>query len=227
MTWLTADAIIPMVVLGALHGVNPAMGWLFAVGLGLQERRRGAVWRALPPLAVGHAVAVAAAVALALALGELIPQTPLRWGVAITLGAFGVYRLFRHAHPRYGGMRVTARQLATWSFLMATAHGAGLMVVPFAGRAAAGAGHYHGAHHGAHHGDAVAAGAPLAGLGGESLAGLWMTLAHTAGYLVVAGLLAALVYERLGVRVLRAAWINLDLVWSVALLATAVATVVW
>jgi hypothetical protein len=217
MSWLSGDPVLPMVVLGALHGLNPAMGWLFAVGLGLQERSRGAVWRALPPLAAGHAAAVALAVAVAFALGAVIPEVPLRWAVACALAGFGIYRLVRHAHPRYGGMRVTARQLAIWSFLMATAHGAGLMVVPFAGRAMAGH----------HHGHAHAPDTAIAGLGGESLAGLGLTLAHTAGYLFVAGLLAAIVYERLGVRILRAAWINLDLVWSGALLATAVATVVW
>ena len=116
--------------LGALHGVNPGMGWLFAVALGLQEGRARAVWRALPPLALGHALAIALAVAVAAAIGGIIPVAPLRWGVAAVLLGFGLLRLRFHRHPRYGGMRVGPRQLTIWSFLMATAHGAGLMILP-------------------------------------------------------------------------------------------------
>ena len=107
------------------------MGWLFAVGRGLQERDRRAVWRALGPLAVGHALAIAVAVLLAIALGQMLPLRWLRWIVAAALLAVGVDGLVRHRHVRLGGMRVSARELATWSFLMASAHGAGLMVLPF------------------------------------------------------------------------------------------------
>ena len=124
-------AVLALLGLGALHGINPAMGWLFAVALGLQEKRARAVWRALPPLALGHALAIAVVVAVFTTIGVLVPMRVLRWGVALLLAGFGVYRLFRHAHFRYGGMRVGARELTIWSFLMATAHGAGLMVLPF------------------------------------------------------------------------------------------------
>src|SRR5690606_7681172 len=116
---------------GAIHGINPAMGWLFAVALGLQERSARAVWRALPPLALGHAVAIAVMLALAIAIGAVIPPHVLRAIVGVTLIGFGVRRLFRrHAHPRGIGMRVSTPQLTAWSFLMASAHGAGLMVLP-------------------------------------------------------------------------------------------------
>src|ERR1044071_9239093 len=126
-----------ILLLGAFHGINPGMGWLFAVALGMQERRLGAVGRALIPLTLGHALAIAAAVLVAVAAGAALPVTSLRFPVAVTLGALGVYRLIRHRHFSGGGMRVGMGGLTTWSFLMATCHGAGLMVLPvFLGTAA-------------------------------------------------------------------------------------------
>ena len=119
-----------LIGLGAFHGINPGMGWLFAVALGMQERRRGAVLRALVPLGAGHALAVAGAIAAALAIGAVIPIGWLRWPLAGVLISLGALRCFRHRHPRWAGMRVTMVGLTLWSFLMATAHGAGLMVVP-------------------------------------------------------------------------------------------------
>ncbi|MGK7312011.1 MAG: hypothetical protein ACN0LA_07190 [Candidatus Longimicrobiales bacterium M2_2A_002] len=207
--WLT------LLGLGALHGVNPGMGWLFAVALGLQEGRARAVWRALPPLALGHGLAIALAVLVAAAVGQLIPVAPLKWGVAAILLAFGLYRLRRHAHPRYGGLRVGARQLTIWSFLMATAHGAGLMILPvvLAGDAPM-LGPAAGMEHTVH----------AAGLPTGLASGVAVTLVHTVGYLVVAMALAWLVYARLGVRILRSAWVNIDLLWAVALIATALVT---
>src|SRR5918911_21332 len=107
------------------------MGWLFAVGRGLQERDRRALWRALGPLALGHALAIGAALLLAITLGQVLPLRWLRWVVAAALLGVGLDGLVRHRHVRLGGMRVSARELTTWSFLMASAHGAGLMVLPF------------------------------------------------------------------------------------------------
>jgi hypothetical protein len=134
-----------LLALGAFHGINPGMGWLFAVALGMQERRRGAVLRALVPLGAGHALAVAAAVGAALAIGAVIPLGGLRWLTAGVLVALGALRFSRHQHPRGVGMRVGMGGLTLWSFLMATAHGAGLMVVPvFVGMSmAGGGGHVH------------------------------------------------------------------------------------
>src|SRR5512134_1905250 len=134
-----------LLALGAFHGINPGMGWLFAVALGMQERRRGAVLWALLPLGAGHALSVAGAVAAALALGSVIPIGVLRGSVAAVLVSLGVLRFFRHQHPRWAGMRVGMRGLTVWSFLMGTAHGAGLMVVPviLGLSMAGGAGHLH------------------------------------------------------------------------------------
>jgi len=192
--------------LGAFHGINPGMGWLFAVALGMQEGRRGAVFSALVPLGIGHALAVAAAIALALLVGVVMPLQWLRWLVAALLVAFGVSRLVRHRHPRWASMRVSKSGLTLWSFLMASAHGAGLMVVPlFLGMTmpAAHAGH-------------------TATMGGTPASALLATCLHAAGYLVVTAAVAVVVFEKLGVGILRKAWFNLDLLWAIALIGTGI-----
>jgi hypothetical protein len=199
-----------LMALGAFHGINPGMGWLFAVALGMQEGRRGAVLRALVPLGAGHALAVAVAVGAALAIGFAIPLGWLRWPIAGVLVSLGVLRFFRQRHPRWAGMRVSMGGLTVWSFLMATAHGAGLMVVPvFMGMSMSAAGEH------AHHGHAAGAGTGAAFVA---------TGLHAIGYLAVTALVAVLVFEELGVGFLRRAWINLDLIWSAALVATGTLT---
>jgi hypothetical protein len=186
-----------LLALGAGHGINPAMGWLFAVALGLQRGSRKAVWGALGPLALGHAAAIAAAVVVAGAVGLVLPFAALRWITAASLVGLGAYRLLRARHITYGGMRANGRELAAWSFLMASAHGAGLMVLPLVlGHAAASMEH----------------------------GGLLAALVHSAGYLLATGVIAAIVYERIGLGFLRRGWINLDLVWAVALVVTGCAT---
>jgi hypothetical protein len=196
--------------LGAFHGLNPGMGWLFAVALGLQERRRGAVWSALGPLAVGHVLATAAVLLAAVLLGALLPVATLKWIVAGILLALGGLRLVRHRHPRWASMRVSLRGLTVWSFLMAFAHGAGLMVLPLFLNLSATA-HAGGARDaGAHCATAAAAPGPASGLLASSIHGL--------GYLLVTAVIAVVVYEKLGLGLLRRAWINLDLIWAAALL---------
>jgi hypothetical protein len=207
---------VSLLVLGAVHGINPAMGWLFAVGRGLQQRDRRAVWRALGPLALGHALAIAAAVAVALGLGQMLPLHWLRWVVAAALAAVGIDGLVHHRHVSLGGMRVSARELAVWSFLMASAHGAGLMVLPFVLGAAAPrtimAVHHHGMP------------PVVAGFSAVDPLGITAPLVHTAGYIAVTAALAFVVYERVGLRVLRRAWINVNVLWAAALLCAAAMT---
>ncbi|MGH9723202.1 MAG: hypothetical protein ACRD8O_23570 [Bryobacteraceae bacterium] len=190
-------------LLGAYHGINPGMGWLFAVALGMQEKSRAAVARSLIPLAVGHGLAVAAVVIIAAAVQTVVPIGYLRIGVAVILVGFGVLRLVRHRHPRWVGMRVGFRDLTLWSLLMASAHGAGIMVLPVVLATAAGE-HSHLAHH--------------------STNALVAVVIHTSGYLIVTGLVALAVYQWLGLALLRKAWLNLDLVWAGALVATGCAT---
>ena len=228
---------LALFLLGAWHGVNPGMGWLFAVALGLQEQKGSAVRRALWPLALGHGLAIGAAVLLAALVGFILPLGALKWTVAAILVGLGLYRLFRSRHPHYGGMRVTPRELAVWSFLMASAHGAGLMVLPLVLGMAEGpsaTGHAT-SPHGLAQASAVVASAGHTGHAGHSvmllsvlpdgqLAGLAATLAHTAGYLVVMGLMAVLVYEKLGLRLLRTLWFNLDLIWAGTLILAGVMT---
>jgi hypothetical protein len=211
-------------VLGGLHGVNPAMGWLFAVSLGLQAQSSRAVWSALAPLALGHALAVAVALAVAAMLGVVLPMAGVRWIAAAALLGFGVWHLRSHSHPRWGvgGMCVGPGRLTTWSFLVSSAHGAGLMVLPFLlpgwSETASADVHAHAAagSHAAHvAGIAISAGHSTA---------LLATLLHTLSYVAVSGAIAFLVYQHLGLRFLRQAWINMNVIWAVALIITAMAT---
>ena len=202
-----------LLLLGAVHGLNPGMGWLFAVALGMQQQDSRAVWRALPPLAAGHAGAILVAVGLTVGAGLVIPLPVLKWIIAATLIAVGVRQLLRHGHWARGGMRAGPRDLALWSFLMATAHGAGLMALPFALQVTEPA-NAEPVHHHAH-----LAAAGVAGLGPQGT-GLAAGMIHGAGYLLVTGVIALLVYQRLGLHLLRKAWINLDRIWAGALIAT-------
>jgi hypothetical protein len=202
------DTIWPwvlMALLGAYHGLNPAMGWLFAVALGMQERDRRAVVRALPPIAIGHEASVLVAAALVLGLGLLADTSALRMGAGIALVVFGIFRFVKpRAHFRWVKARVSRGELAWWSFLMSTAHGAGLMVAPvLLGAGAAG--------------EAEAQDHTLAAVEqhGMSLAGSGVAvLLHVGAMVAVMGVVAVLVYDRFGLSVLRRSWLNLDAVWA-------------
>jgi hypothetical protein len=184
------------------------MGWLFAVSLGLQERQERALWRALPPVAFGHLLALVLVALPLLLLDSLLPVQGIALIAAATLLAFGLWKLARwYRHPRWVGMRVSARDLVLWSFLMATGHGAGLMIAPALVALVHGAG------------KAGGASLALAGVG-----------AHTAALLLVMAGAAWVVYRRVGLAILRTHWINFDLVWAVALVLTggiALATELW
>ena len=195
--------------LGIFHGINPAMGWLFAVALGLQEQKRAAVFRALPPIVLGHALSIAIIIAAVLVARISLPHRALKIAAAAILFAFGLYRLFRSRHPNWVGMRVGFCDLTLWSFIMASAHGAGLMLVPFfLGSPAARNAHHHDSH-------ALA----FANFSAPSLLAGSVGV-HTLGYLLTTALLAILVYEKLGVAILRRAWFNIDFVWMLALMIT-------
>ena len=205
-------ALWVMLLLGVYHGLNPGMGWLFAVALGLQAQEGRAVARALLPMALGHALAVAVAVLAAGLLGAALPAATLRIVVAVVLIGLGTSWLVRHRHPRWVRMQVGFRDLTLWSFLVASAHGAGVMVVPvlLGSSPVQAAGHMAGHHH-----------TPAAG---SAMAGLLATAVHTGGYLVVTGLIAWVVYRKLGLSLLRKAWFNVDLVWAAALVVSGVIT---
>jgi hypothetical protein len=232
--------------LGAFHGINPAMGWLLAVALGLQERRRAAVLAAMPPIALGHALSIAAVLAVLWLARASLPAWALKAVAAAVLLGYGLYRLVRAHHPGWVGMRVGFRDLTAWSFLMASAHGAGLMLVPILlGGAPA---HDAGAPalapvQGQAGGVAPPAMAGMPGMPGMAghaghlaaaqaaafatpLAWLGAVAVHTLGHLLTAALLALLVYQRLGLAFLRSSWFNLDLVWGIALVVCGVVILV-
>lgn len=204
-----------MALLGAYHGLNPAMGWLFAVALGMQERDRRAVLRALPPIAIGHEASVLVAAALVLGLGLLADTSALHMGAGIALILFGVFRFVKpRAHFRWVKARVSRGELAWWSFLMSTAHGAGLMVAPvLLGAGAAG--------------EAEAEDHTIAAVEehGMSIAGSGLAVfLHVGAMVAVMGLVAVLVYDRWGLSVLRRTWVNLDAVWAGAFVLAGVIT---
>jgi hypothetical protein len=188
--------------LGAFHGLNPAMGWLFAVALGLHRRSRAAVYASLVPIAAGHALSVAAIAGLLVAAGSALQPDLVRTGSALLLIAWAVYHWrFGHRHRVRFGMQAGLAGLAVWSFLMATAHGAGLMLWPVLL-------------------PSCLAQAPTASAGGGAMAALAGVGLHTLAMLATTAAIAALVYEWLGLDQLRRAWLNMGLVWVAALLAT-------
>ena len=196
-----------LVGLGAFHGINPGMGWLFAVALGLQEKSQRAVRRALLPIALGHAASIGVVVVAVSLLQAMLPEQLMRYLCAALLGAFGLWRLVRARHPRWVGMRVGFRDLMLWSFLMASAHGAGLMLVPLLLQWPA---------PDASHARLMAALWPQAAATSPALV-LAAVSVHTLSLFLVTSAIALLVYEKLGVAFLRHAWFNLDVLWAAAL----------
>jgi hypothetical protein len=197
---VTSDAAwATLAVLGVYHGVNPAMGWLFAVNRGMQERSRRAVFRSLVPIAIGHEASIALVAALVLLLSTSTDPIALRVGAATVLVAFGIFRFVKpRAHFRWTSMRVTDRELGVWSFLMSSAHGAGLMVAPV----------ILGLRASHNHDDmAMLSGAQI------DIAAVGVAV-HVAAMIAVMGAIAFVVYERVGLQILRKAWVNTDHVWA-------------
>lgn len=194
-----------LVLLGAYHGVNPGMGWLFAVARGLQEKSRGAVLGSLLPIAIGHEASIVMVVIAVSLTEQFLPTFFVRLLAALVLVSFGVYKLIRpRSHPGGFGMRIGPAGLAGWSFLMSSAHGAGLMLAP------------------------VLLGLPVYAayhsLREISLQAAAAASLHVLAMLIVMGVVAVLVYEKLGLRILRKGWFNLDLGWSVVLIASGAVT---
>lgn len=201
--------LLAMVGVGAYHGLNPGMGWLFALSLGLQQRSARAIWVAMAPIALGHAAALAAVALLVLAGAQFLSVETGQALTALLLIGFGVYKIFNYyRHPRWVGMRVGLRDLTWWSFLMATAHGAGLMILP----ALLGiVDHQAGLGYGAHHTHLATGGSMAVAIA-----------VHTLAMLLVMAVVAWVVYKWVGLAVLRSRWVNFDLVWAVALLVVGV-----
>ena len=205
-----------MLGLGAFHGINPGMGWLFAVALGMQEKRRSAVIGALFPMALGHAISIAVVVFVIALAQRQLPEGVLRIACAVVLFGFGMYKFFRARHPKWVGMRVNFKDLTIWSFLMASAHGAGLMLAPLLLRMPAETS-AHAAH--THHATASMTDSTVMLLSAVSV--------HTLSFFVVTGIVAVIVYEVVGLALLRKAWFNLDMLWSIALMIAGIVTLFW
>ena len=194
-----------LALLGAYHGVNPGMGWLFAVARGLQEKSRRGVLSSLLPIAIGHEASIAIVVVAVSLTEQLVPPFLVRLLAALALVSFGVYKLARpRSHPGGFGMRIGPAGLAAWSFLMSSAHGAGLMLAP------------------------IMLGLPVYAtyhsLSEISLQAVAAASLHVAAMLVVMGVVAVVVYEKVGLGILRRGWFNMDLGWSFVLIASGAVT---
>ena len=215
---------LALILLGAYHGLNPAMGWLFAVSLGLQEGRREAVLRAFWPITLGHAASVTLVVAAVLAAQAVVPLGVFRYVGAGALILFGLYKLIRRKHPRWVGMRVGFRDLTAWSFIMASAHGAGLMLVPVLLKLS---GTMHEMEHRAHEAhEHWGHGVHLFLTDPATLADFAAVAVHTLAMFTVMALVALVVYDRLGLMILKRTWFNLDLLWAGVLVGAGVITLI-
>jgi hypothetical protein len=186
--------------LGAYHGLNPAMGWLFAVALGLHRHNRRLVWLSPLPIAIGHALSIALVAGAFLGAGYLIDLHTVRIGAGLILIGWALYQWrYGHRHRVRVGMQAGLAALAVWSFLMATTHGAGLMLwpvlMPLCFPATS---------------TSLSSGPVPTALLGIGI--------HTLTMLIVTTAVAVIVYEWAGLEILRRAWLNVDLIWTLALL---------
>jgi hypothetical protein len=189
--------------LGAFHGLNPAMGWLFAVALGLHRQSRAIVMASLVPIAIGHAASIIVVAGLLAMLGYLVPHNIVRLiSGALLLGWAAYHWRYGHRHRVRFGMQVGLAGLAVWSFLMASAHGAGLMLWPALLHTC------------------LDSGAGASGQSGPLAATLTGVGIHTLAMLATTAVIAVLIYEWLGLALLRRAWFNVDALWVAALAIT-------
>ena len=212
---MTGGQLAALVALGAFHGLNPAMGWLFAVARAMQERSRAVLVRSLPPIAAGHLASVAIVAAVVSATRSVVAANVVGIAGGVLLVGYGLWRLLSERHFRWAGMRLSAAQLAGWSFLVSAAHGAGLMLLPvLVTEPVPTAGTHHAVI------GPTTDGTPVAALQGLAAAGV-----HTVAMFVVLAACALLVYEFVGVSVLRRAWFNVDRLWAAVMVGAGALTI--
>lgn len=208
---MTAGQLAALAALGAFHGLNPAMGWLFAVARGMQERSRWALLRSLAPIAAGHLASVAIVAAVVSATRSVVAANVVGITGGVLLVSYGLWRLLSERHFRWAGMRLSLAQLAGWSFLVSSAHGAGLMLLPVLATSPVPVGGGHTGH---------LANAPLGALEGLAAAGV-----HTVAMLTAMAAVALVVYEFVGVSILRKAWFNMDKLWAAVMVGAGALTI--
>lgn len=206
---MSAGQLAALALLGMFHGIDPGMGWLFAVSFGLQERSRRAVVRSLPPIALGHEAAIAIMIVVLTVTSSLFASKAVVLTGGVVLLVFGLWSIRRKRHVRWVGMKLNRWQLAAWSFVMSSAHGAGLMLMTvFAFSMHDGISPLD-VQHGVLH---------------AVLIGLLAMAVHIGAMIITCGAVALAVYEVLGLRVLRSMWVNLDKIWAFALVGAGVVT---
>jgi hypothetical protein len=204
--WSQIGLWFAVVASGVYHGVNPGMGWPLAVSSGLMERRTRALFEALGYLSAGHVLAMFAVIVPFAMLAVLLEwQQEIQIGASVLVICFGAFQLIRRKHPRMLA-RIPPSRLALWSFVIAIAHGAGLMLVPvYLGLCRSfdmDQGHR----------------AAAAVMSGNLSMAVIVSAVHAAALIVAGGLLAWLVYRYLGLRFVARSWFNLDVIWASSLL---------
>jgi hypothetical protein len=204
--WSQTSLWLAVLASGLYHGVNPAMGWPLAVSNGLMQRRARALLPALAYLAAGHVLAMFAVIMPFAVLAVLLAwQRQIQVGASILVIGFGAFLLIRRRHPRVLA-RIPPSRLALWSFAVAIAHGAGLMLVPiYLGLCRSydlDRGHQ----------------AAQALIGANLGMALLVSAVHAAAMVLVGGLLAWLVYRYLGLKFVSRSWFNLDAIWASSLI---------
>ena len=204
--WTTTGLWLAVVASGIYHGVNRGMGWPLAVSAGLLDKRAGQLFRALGLLAAGHFLAM---FGILLPFGAMLTlvlwEQQIRLAAGLVVVAAGIYLLIKRRHPRVLA-RIPPAQLALWAFVAATAHGAGLMLVPIylglCRTAELDAGHS----------------AAVTLMSGNLVTAITVAVAHTSAMILSGGIIAIAVYRWLGPRFISKSWFNLDTVWAISLI---------
>lgn len=204
--WTAAGLWLAVIGSGIYHGINPGMGWPLAVSAGLMGRGQRDLIAALGPLAIGHMAAMAGILLPFAVMASLVQwQHEIRIGAGVLVVGMGIYLLINRRHPRFLA-RIRPTQLALWSFAVAMAHGAGLMLVPiFLGLCKAGeldAGHA----------------AAMTLMGGNVGMAVAVSVVHAGAMIVSGGLIAWAVFRWLGPQFISRSWFNLDVVWALSLI---------
>jgi len=203
--WSTAGLWLAVIGSGLYHGVNPGMGWPLAVSAGLMGNGRRDLFAALGPLAGGHLLAMMGILLPFVVMSALITwQQEIRIAAALILIAVGIWLFFNRRHPRFLA-RIKPTQLALWSFAVATAHGAGLMLVPI--------------YLGLCRVEEIDVGHQAAAtlIGGNLVVAILVSVVHAGAMIATGGMIAFAVLEWLGLKFLSKSWFNLDAIWALSL----------